>query len=73
MPPSLLELWLCQLEQNHDTITHDKCAGEYIRERGDGTDMSIAIGLIGKDGIVLATDSRTTNQEGGMTYHQDNA
>jgi len=37
------------------------------------SDMSIAIGLIGTDGIVLATDSRLSRQEGGATYHEDNS
>jgi 20S proteasome alpha/beta subunit len=34
-------------------------------------DMSVAMGLIGIDGIVLATDSRLTMQEGNITYHED--
>lgn len=44
----------------------------YLNDEGIA-DMSIIVGLIGKDGIVLATDSRTTWQIGGMTYHNDNA
>ena len=36
-------------------------------------DMTINIGLIGKEGIVLATDSRTTWQYGELAYHDDNS
>jgi 20S proteasome alpha/beta subunit len=48
------------------------CNQDYIGKR-EGTDMSIAIALIGKDGIVLATDSRMTSETRNQVgiHHDD--
>ena len=54
------------LNQTYGTISPNNMYEEI-------TDMSIIMGLIGTDGIILATDSRTTWQKSGLTYHNDNA
>ncbi len=56
----------------NDYILYDTIQSKVVY-REDKVDMSIIMSLIGKDGIVLATDSRTTWQKHGFTYHNDNA
>jgi 20S proteasome alpha/beta subunit len=61
----------------YDTDTISPCQSQIAQElsKEEVTNLSIAIGLIGKDGIVLATDSRLTaiySYSQAVITHRDN-